>query len=111
MLEASMQDVRTLRWSKTCSRCGEEMPAGTELVLDEGSQGPRGGKMFMHLQCRPKSNPSAHYRMLAAQNSQRGPSLRAPARRRNPAYGDHDLYEARALYEAMQGSGRRGGRR
>jgi hypothetical protein len=104
-----MEDVRTLRWTKTCSRCGQEMPPGTELVLDEENRGPRGGKMFMHLECRPKSNPSAYYRMLAARN--RRPAAQAPARRRNPSYVEHDLYEARALYEAMHGGGRRGGRR
>lgn len=118
-----MQDeVRTLRWSKTCSRCGQEMPAGTELVQDHENRGPRGGKMFMHLECRPRSNPSPYYRMLAASNARREAQKPASAsylmRRRNPRKIPGlpelapalDLYEAADIYRAEH-LGRRGGRR
>lgn len=118
-----MQDeVRTLRWSKICSRCGEEMPPGTELVQDHENRGPRGGKMFMHVECRPKSNPSPYYRMLAASNARRQAAKPAGAsylmRRRNPANipGLPQLAPALDLHEAadifrVEYFGRRGGRR
>jgi hypothetical protein len=126
-VEASMNDVRTLRWTKTCSVCGEEMPAGTELVQDMAHQGPRGGKVFKHAHANEcvamRSNPymltvarrnpgpmDGRRRALPRLHSSR-PAYVPLMRRRNPRFEEpmdgHDLAVGRYAYEAMMAAGRR----